>query len=55
MAIETAPTVGPRAGVTVLPISVDSVPTLKEDKAKYAMKQDLLSDFRRDVSRIRAL
>jgi peroxiredoxin len=39
------------AGVTVLPISVDSVPTLKEYKAKYAMKQDLLSDFRREVSR----
>lgn len=30
-----------RAGVTVLPISVDSVRTLKEYKAKYAMKQDL--------------
>lgn len=39
------------AGVTVLPISVDSVPTLKEYKAKYAMKQDLLSDFRREASR----
>lgn len=35
----------------VLPISVDSVPTLKEYKAKYAMKVDLLSDFTRDVSR----
>lgn len=40
-----------RAGTTVLPISVDSVPTLREYKAKYAMRQDLLSDFRRDVSR----
>ena len=40
-----------RAGVTVLPISVDSVPTLKEYKAKYALRQDLLSDFRRDASR----
>jgi len=40
-----------RAGVTVLPISVDSIPTLKEYKAKYAMKQELLSDFRREVSR----
>lgn len=40
-----------RAGTTVLPISVDSVPTLKEYKAKYGLKQDLLSDFRRDVSR----
>ena len=39
------------AGTVVLPISVDSVPTLKEYKAKYQMKQDLLSDFRRDVSR----
>ena len=35
----------------VLPISVDSVATLKEYKAKYRMKQDLLSDFKRDVSR----
>ena len=40
-----------RAGTTVLPISVDSVPTLKEYKAKHAMRQDLLSDFKRDVSR----
>jgi peroxiredoxin len=39
------------AGTLVLPISVDSVPTLKEFKAKYGMKVDLLSDFRRDVSR----
>jgi len=39
------------AGTVVLPISVDSVPTLKEYKAKYRMKQDLLSDFKRDVSR----
>jgi peroxiredoxin len=38
-------------GTVVLPISVDSVPTLKEYKAKYQMKQDLLSDFKRDVSR----
>lgn len=35
----------------VLPISVDSVDTLKEYKAKYAMRQDLLSDFKRDVCR----
>jgi peroxiredoxin len=35
----------------VLPISVDSVPTLKEYRAKYAMRQDLLSDFTRDVCR----
>lgn len=35
----------------ILPISVDSVPTLKEYKAKYQMRHDLLSDFKRDVSR----
>ena len=40
-----------RAGVAVLPISVDSVPTLKEFKSKYGMHADLLSDFKRDVSR----
>jgi len=39
------------AGTVVLPISVDSVATLKEYRAKYQMKQDLLSDFKRDVSR----
>lgn len=39
------------AGTAVLPISVDSVPTLKEYKAKHALKLDLLSDFRREVSR----
>jgi peroxiredoxin len=39
------------ADTVVLPISVDSVPTLKEYRAKYAMRQDLLSDFKRDVSR----
>lgn len=38
-------------GVTVLPVSVDSVPTLKEFKAKHAMKVDLLSDFKREASR----
>ena len=36
-------------GVTVLPISVDSVPTLKEFKAKHHMATDLLSDFKRTV------
>jgi peroxiredoxin len=40
-----------RADTTVLPISVDSAPTLKEFKAKYAMNVDFLSDFKRDVSR----
>jgi mycoredoxin-dependent peroxiredoxin len=39
------------ADVEVLPISVDSVPTLKEFRNKYAMKATLLSDFKRDVSR----
>jgi peroxiredoxin len=39
------------AGTVVLPISVDSVPTLKEFKAKHKMKLDLLSDFKRDASR----
>lgn len=38
-------------GVTVLPISVDSVPTLREFKARHAMKVDLLSDFKREASR----
>jgi peroxiredoxin len=35
----------------VLGISVDSVPTLKEFKAKEQISVDLLSDFKRDVSR----
>src|SRR3989441_5094945 len=39
------------AGTAVLPISVDSVPTLKEFKAKYAMQVDLLSDFKRIAAR----
>ena len=38
-------------GVAILPVSVDSVPTLKEFKAKYAMKTELLSDFKREASR----
>ena len=36
--------------VAVLPISVDAIPSLKEYKAKYAMRTDLLSDFKREVS-----
>lgn len=40
------------ANVAVLPISVDSVPTLKEFKAKHGIRVDLLSDFRREVSRL---
>ena len=39
------------AGVTVLPVSVDSVPTLKEFKAKHNMSVELLSDFKREASR----
>lgn len=39
------------ADTVVLPISVDSTPTLGEFKGKYAMKSDLLSDFKRDVAR----
>ena len=38
------------AGVTVLPISVDSTASLKEFAAKYGMKTELLSDFRREAS-----
>jgi len=40
------------ANAVVLPISVDSVPTLREFKAKERMTVDLLSDFKRDVSRL---
>lgn len=39
------------ADTEVLPISVDSVPTLREFKAKERISVDLLSDFKRDVSR----
>ena len=35
----------------MLPISVDSIPTLKEFKAKEHLTVDLLSDFKREVSR----
>ncbi len=38
-------------GVEILPISVDSTPSLKEFKKKLQMKTELLSDFKRDVSR----
>jgi peroxiredoxin len=40
------------ANTVVLPISVDSVPTLKEFKQKEQMAVDLLSDFKREVSRL---
>jgi peroxiredoxin len=36
--------------VTVLPISVDSVPTLNEFKGKHHLRTDLLSDFKREAS-----
>jgi peroxiredoxin len=39
-------------GVTVLPISVDHTYSLKEYKAKYDLKDDMLSDFMREVSRL---
>ena len=39
------------ADTEVLPISVDSVPALREFKAKERISVDLLSDFKRDVSR----
>jgi mycoredoxin-dependent peroxiredoxin len=38
--------------VTVIPISVDHTYSLKEYKSKHALKVDLLSDFKRDVSRL---
>ena len=38
--------------VTIVPISVDHTYSLKEYKAKYNMQVDLLSDFKRDVSRL---
>jgi peroxiredoxin (alkyl hydroperoxide reductase subunit C) len=38
--------------LVVVPISVDSTPTLKEFKAKYTFRSDFLSDFRRDVARL---
>ena len=39
------------AGTEVLPISVDSIPTLREFRAKERITVDLLSDFKREVSR----
>ena len=39
------------ADTVVLPVSVDSTATLGEFKKKYDMKADLLSDFKREVSR----
>jgi peroxiredoxin len=39
------------SAVEILPISVDSVPTLREFKNKLQMKTELLSDFKREISR----
>ncbi len=39
-------------GTVVLPISVDSIPTLKEFKSKEHLRTELLSDFKREVSRL---
>jgi peroxiredoxin len=39
------------ADTEVLPISVDSIPTLREFKSKERISVDLLSDFKREVSR----
>jgi peroxiredoxin len=41
-----------RRGVTVLPVSVDSTATLKEYRHKHGFQVHMLSDFRRDVSRL---
>jgi glutaredoxin-dependent peroxiredoxin len=38
-------------GVQVLPISVDSVPTLNEFKKKHQLRTELLSDFKREASK----
>jgi mycoredoxin-dependent peroxiredoxin len=40
------------ANVAVLPISVDSVATLREFKTKHSIRVEMLSDFRREVSRL---
>jgi peroxiredoxin len=39
------------ANTEVLPISVDSIPALREFKTKEHISVDLLSDFKREVSR----
>jgi peroxiredoxin len=38
-------------GVEILPISVDSTATLKEFKAKLGARTEMLSDFKREVTR----
>ena len=37
-------------GVRVYPVSVDSVPTLKEFRAKHEIAAEMLSDFHREAS-----
>lgn len=39
-----------RGDVVVLPVSVDSAPTLKEFKKMHGMRTDLLSDFKREAT-----
>jgi len=39
-----------KGDVVVLPISVDSVPTLKEFRKMHAMRTELLSDFKREAT-----
>ena len=39
-----------RADVAVLPVSVDSVPTLKEFRKMHGMRTELLSDFKREAT-----
>ena len=39
-------------GVEILPISVDSTASLREFKNKLQMKTELLSDFKREISRV---
>jgi peroxiredoxin len=38
-------------GVEILPISVDATPSLREFKNKLHIQTDLLSDFKREISR----
>jgi len=41
-----------QAGTRVFGISVDSIPTLKEFAARHGIGVELLSDFKREVSRL---
>lgn len=40
------------ADVVVLPVSVDSTPTLREFRRQLGVQTEFLSDFRREVSRL---